>query len=100
MGLEYAPTHTSKPIERRMASTVAAQFGVFSREQALRAGMSRSAIQGRLASGRWEAMFPGVLREPGSPRTWHQLLAAAWLATGERGVISHRAAAALWALTG
>jgi REase_MTES_1575 len=83
-----------------MAELVAAQYGVFSRAQAMRMGMSRSAVQRRIGSGRWELVHPGVIREPGAPRSWHQALAAACLAWEGRAAISHRSAAALRSLPG
>lgn len=83
-----------------MARLVASQYGVFSREQALRAGIGKSTISRRIASRRWDVVHSGVFRIAGAPWSWHQALVAACLAWGDGAVVSHRAAAALWRLPG
>jgi hypothetical protein len=89
-----------------IAATAAKQHGVFSHAQALAAGMTRSAIHHRLATGDWVRVFPGVYRLAGAPQTWAQRLMAAalWAGACEAGgpvaAVSHRAAAALLGLEG
>lgn len=78
----------------------AVQHGVISRDQALAAGLSRGAIDGRVASGRWKAIHPGVYAPRPVPPSWHQRLMAAVLWGGADSVASHRSAAALWELDG
>lgn len=62
--------------------------------------MSLSTISRRLASGEWERVLPGVYRLAGAPVNWSQQLMAATLWAGPGAVVSHRAAAALYALPG
>lgn len=84
--------------ERRVLHLACRQKGVVAREQVLSEGMSARAIDGRRESGRWSSVLPGVYRIEGSPRGWQQQVAAAALWAGERGVLSHRTAAALFGL--
>jgi very-short-patch-repair endonuclease len=63
-------------------------------------GPSRSLIQRRLTSGRWERLYADVFRVAGAPSSWRQSLFAACLAKGSEAIVSHRAAAALWVLPG
>jgi len=86
--------------DRRIASLGARQHGLLTRAQAVRAGATRSMIHGRLTSGRWERLHPGVYRLAGVPGSWRQSLMAACLSAGGEAVVSHRAAAALWLLPG
>ncbi len=64
----------------------------------LSTGLSRRSLEGRLASGRIEAIHRGIYRIPGSPPSWQQKLLAACLWAD--GTASHRAAARLWQLEG
>lgn len=86
--------------DRHLARLAAAQRGVFSRAQALSIGATDGMLQRRLATGRWERLFPGVYRLAGCAPSWRQSLIAACLAWGPGAVVSHRAAAALWRLAG
>lgn len=74
------------------------QWGVFSRAQALEAGMSKAAVGRRLARGTWLRFDTGVYRFPGGQDSWHQKVMAATLALGPNGMASHRTAAWLWDL--
>ncbi len=78
----------------------AEQHGVISREQALAAGMSRRAVEHRVATGRWRAIHRGVYVPRAVPPSWHQRLLAAVLRGGPRACASHRSAAVLWELDG
>lgn len=91
---------TQGSIEWRLAPLVAAQYGVFSRDQAASKGATKSMMQRRLATGRWDQLYAGVFRIAGTPPSWRQSLLAACLAWGDGAVASHRAAAALWRLAG
>lgn len=82
----------------KIANIASRQYGVFSRRQALKAGFSESAISRRLSNRRWEAIFQGVYRLPGTPDCWHQRLMAAFLWAG--AVVSHRSAAEVLRIAG
>jgi hypothetical protein len=81
--------------DRELAAVAEQQFGVFARRQASKAGLSEYAITRRLMSGRWEQVFPGVFRLPGSTRTGRQNAMAATLWGGDESAISHLTAARL-----
>jgi very-short-patch-repair endonuclease len=70
------------------------QYGVFSRSQAIGAGMTPKMIQLRLRKGLWEAVDWGVYGIAGAPPSWHKRLIAACLAGP--AVASHRSAGLLW----
>jgi hypothetical protein len=78
---------------------LAIQHGVLSRQQAISAGLTDSAIAARLRRGRWQRLHPGVYAsfsgDPGRPA----LLWAAVLRAGHAAVLSHRTAAELHGLT-
>jgi very-short-patch-repair endonuclease len=100
MTTAYEGRSTRDSAARQLDAVAAAQHGVFSRAQALASGVSTSAVDRRLTSGAWERLYQGVYRLASAPRTWRQSLLAACLAWGVGAVISHRAAAALWAFAG
>jgi very-short-patch-repair endonuclease len=75
--------------DRVLAALAEQQFGVFARQQAAAAGLSEYAITRRAMSGRWEPVFPGVYRLPGSTRTGRQKAMAAVLWGGDASAISH-----------
>jgi very-short-patch-repair endonuclease len=81
-----------------LAAVSKRQFGAFTREQALRAGFSLSAIKKRIARGVWAGIDHHVYRANTTPESWPQRLLAACL-TGP-AVASHRAAGRLWNLPG
>jgi len=85
-----------EPSDLRIAAAARGQQGVFSRARALAAGATPRMIQTRIDSGRWERLHRGVYRIGGTPRSWQGSLLAACLAAGQRAVVSHRSAAALW----
>lgn len=91
---------SAEPVDHRVARVGAVQHGVFTRRQAMELGAGRGLIDQRVASRRWELLYPGVYRLLGSPVSWRQSLLAACLAAGERTAASHRAAAALQRLPG
>jgi predicted transcriptional regulator of viral defense system len=75
------------------------QRGMVTRQQALRAGLTRSAIGTRTGTGRWQRIYPGVLAtfsgEPGR----EALLWAAVLRAGPGAALSHETAAELHGLS-
>lgn len=86
--------------EKSIAQLIARQHGVITRTQALEFGLSQSAVQRRVASGLWKLHLPGVFIVANVSPTWSALLMAATAWAGSGSAISHRAAAALWALDG
>ena len=82
--------------ERRVSDIATRQHGVFTRAQALSAGMTDRQIERRIASGMWTRVHAGVYRIAGAPDRWRSRLAGACFAIG--GLVSHRAAAQLWQL--
>ncbi len=86
--------------EEQAEQIAASQHGVLSRSQALAAGMRTGAIDTRLLSGRWRAVYPGVYVPRPVPDSWHQRLMGAVLWGGPTALASHRSAAALWHLDG
>lgn len=76
------------------------QHGVFTLQQARDAGFSRSAIEHRLSSGRWDLIGPGLYRLPGTTRSWEQRLNGLVLVCGPVAGASHRSAAALLGIPG
>ncbi|HUR49081.1 MAG TPA: DUF559 domain-containing protein [Acidimicrobiales bacterium] len=76
------------------------QLGLVSCGQALAHGMSRWAVNDRVAGGRWRPVFAGVYLIGVTPPSWEQRLLAACLFAGPRAVVSHRAAGIVWKLDG
>jgi hypothetical protein len=85
-------------LDARIARIAAKQFGVFTLDQVLRLDGTRRQVEHRLATGRWERLYPGVFRIAGSPDTFRARVYAACLAAD--AVASHQTAAALWGLDG
>ncbi len=75
------------------------QYGVMSRAQALRGGLTSDMIKFRVSSGRWRQLHRGVYATfTGSPGRGAQLWAAV-LVAGPGAVLSHETAAELHRLT-
>lgn len=75
------------------------QYGVVSRSQALRAGLTTDTIHHKLRSNRWQRLHPGVYATfTGVPARGAQLWAAV-LSAGPGAVLSHETAAELLRLT-
>jgi len=91
---------TTPSPDRRIVHLAARQFGVFSRQQAMRSGFDPQVIRYRLSSGRWERIAHNVFRLSGVPDGWHQGLLVACLSWGDGATISHRAAGKLRRLAG
>ncbi len=81
-----------------IAELAARQHGVVARRQLFAVGLSRGAIDRRLATGRLHFLHPAVYAV-GQPRIagLGHLLAAV-LACGDEALLSHRSAAAVWGL--
>jgi very-short-patch-repair endonuclease len=81
--------------DRAVAALARRQYGVFSRIQAHDAGLSEESMTRRVISGRWEELFRGVYRLPGTPITGRQRAMAAVLWGGRDSAISHTTAGRL-----
>jgi hypothetical protein len=75
--------------------TAAAQSGILTRRQAHEGGMTDEAIEARLASARWQRVYPGVLATFSGPVPRAAQLWAAVLVSGPGAVLSHETAAEL-----
>jgi hypothetical protein len=71
------------------------QAGVVTRAQAFEAGLSRSAIAHRVATGRWRRLYEGVYATFSGPVSRKASLWAAVLYAGAGAVLSHESAAEL-----
>src|SRR5437764_14870837 len=100
MGRVYRAGSTHPSVEVEVSRLAGAQYGVFSREQLTRLGISKGMIQHRLAVGRWELVSRNVFRIGGSLPSWRQSLRAATLGWGDCARVSHRSSAAMWRLAG
>jgi predicted transcriptional regulator of viral defense system len=74
------------------------QRGMVTRRQALRAGLTRSAIGTRIGTGRWQRIYPGVLATFSGEPSREALLWAAVLRAGPGAALSHETAAELHGL--
>ena len=87
---------TSDGLDGAIAAVATRQYGVVSRDDLLRIGVSRGGIERRIAAGRLLRVHRGVYavghRAPRREARW---LAAA-VAGGQAAVLSHRSAGALW----
>ncbi len=70
------------------AELVARQGGVFSRAQALRAGISTTTVTRRVADKEWRAVFPGVYRHAAVVVSDEVMMQAAMLWAGPDAVLS------------
>jgi very-short-patch-repair endonuclease len=78
---------------------MAAQDGLISRAQAIQAGMSRTAVFRRDASGAWREVLPGVFLSAQVRLTTSSRIRAVAMWAGASGTISGAAAAWWWSLT-
>ena len=75
------------------------QHGVFTRAQAMRAGLTPRMIERRVTSGTWIRLARGIYAHAAHPPTWRRQVKAAELSVAG-AVVSHRTAAALHGLPG
>jgi hypothetical protein len=81
-----------------LARLAARRYGLFRLQDARCVGVTSDMLTKRVRDGVIERPEPGIYRFVSAPPTWHQsVLAACW---AERGVASHRTAAALWQFDG
>jgi hypothetical protein len=86
--------------DARCAFIARRQYGVISRAQAIAAGMTPTMIHDRLASKRWETLYPAIYRIAGAPPSPQQNAMAVCLWGGKGTVLGFRTAAAGWGLEG
>lgn len=84
----------------RILAVAQRQHAVFTRAQALEAGVHRRAIDREVAARRWEILARGVFRVVGSQRTWEQRALALSFAAGDDTAVSHRSAGHVYGLDG
>ena len=77
----------------------AGQQGVFARDEAVAAGLSRDQLHERVKRGQYTRLYPGVYAIAGAPRTVRQLLAGVAKSFPHLAAISHQTAAEMWGLT-
>jgi hypothetical protein len=79
-------------VDRALAELARRQHGVFSRAQALAAGLAPRTWSARLRAGRYIAMFPGVVREAAVADSWEARAMAAQLAVGGEAALARGSA--------
>lgn len=84
--------------DRLVSKLASEQYGVFTRAQALAAGLKGSTIDGRVNRGVYDRHFPTVYGFPGSVDTWRRRVIAAVLSAKEPAAASHLTAAYLWGM--
>jgi hypothetical protein len=94
MAAQLDPTRPDLLVAQRAAR----QHGIVSRRQLIAAGLSRHAIDHRVASGLLHRVHRGVYAVGHPPLTREAWWMAAVLACGDGAALSHASAAALWEL--
>src|SRR3954447_7604269 len=89
---------TPRPLDAAIAALAERQHGVVGRAQLLAAGVSARAIEHRLATRRLHRVHRGVYAVGHPVLSMRGHWTAGVLAAGPGAVLSHRAAAALWAI--
>ncbi len=85
--------------DQRADRLASRQYGLITRDQALRAGLSPRQIEWRLASGRWVLVARGLYRVAAVPVSWQQRALAPCLVGPAGTVVSNLTAAAVHDLT-
>ena len=83
----------STEIPRDLREVARFQASIVTRQQALRSGMSRSAIVSKVACGRWRQVYPGVYATFDGPMGRDAQLWAIVLYAGKGAQLSHETAA-------
>ncbi|MFL6099569.1 MAG: hypothetical protein ACJ71T_06420 [Actinomycetales bacterium] len=89
------PAEQRTPLSRAVAALTDEQDGAIARSQLLALGASRSSIEARLASGRWQRLFAGTYVTFTGPVPFRTRVSAALLRVGEGAMAWGRTAAAL-----
>ena len=82
----------------RLTRVAEGQNGVFTRKQAMEAGLSEHQVDKGVASGRYVRIYDGVYAYAGAPRTDALYQAAACEWAGPEAALSHRTALAEYGL--
>jgi very-short-patch-repair endonuclease len=85
-------------LERRIAELASNQHGLLTRPQLRELGVSASAVDRRLRTGRLESLYPEVYVVGGSAKNSLQELLGAVLSMGRGSAISHFSAAGVWGM--
>jgi very-short-patch-repair endonuclease len=96
-GIE-AGVNNRQQIENELRRWFRGHHGVIAFWEALALGASPGMIRQKLNSGEWVRVYRSVYRDAAVPRSGHQDLRAAHLATAGHGVASHVSAGWLWEL--
>src|SRR5437763_16168141 len=86
------------PLELRIAQVAGRQDNLITWDQLVRIGIGRRAVARRVENGRWQRIHKAVYLIGPAPPTLSAKARAAVLACGAGAAMSHRGAAALWAL--
>jgi hypothetical protein len=84
--------------DKKAARIAGRQWGAFTRQQAISAGLTRNQVAYRVLSGQWRQPARGVFVIAGVPHSWEQKSMIACLAGPPKTVVSHLTAAALFGL--
>jgi very-short-patch-repair endonuclease len=94
------PNSQKKDRETSLATLIAGNYGLVTRNQLRRLGYSDSNIQRMVSAGRLERFLPGVFRSTTAAITWEMHAMAGTLRSPGNVWLSHRSAAAHHGLTG
>ena len=92
-------TRMDTKIPPSLRRVIAEQAGMVSRQQLLRAGVSRTTIDSKSKHGRWQQVHAGVYGTFTGPVAWEAQLWAAVLYAGPGALLSHETAAEVLGLT-
>lgn len=109
--MRYARTGKMRPVtlgrhsgcmdstkHQRLADTASGQHGVFTRQDARRAGLADASLAEGLSLGRYTRVLPGVFAIAGSPASIQQRMVAIVRSLSSLAAVSHRTAAQMWDL--
>lgn len=88
-----------KPNHQKLYHLAENQAGYFTTQQAQEAGFSRDLLAHLVSSGKFLRVRQGVYRLTAFPKMPHSEYFQIWIATGMKGVFSHRSALDLYELT-
>lgn len=92
------PDTMERPDRRALDQLAYAQEGFFSAAQAAELGFSAQLLAHHARAGRFERLRRGLYRLRDYPTSPHEEIRAAWLAMGDRAVVSHESALELLGL--
>lgn len=81
-----------------LRARAAGQAGLLTRAQALDGGLTRKAVECRLASGRWVTVHPGVYQTMPGRQDWESFAVAALLHAGRGSALCDSSAGHVWGL--